>query len=257
MIISEQIAVAAIFYFGQVLIFCRLINKNVLEWFLLIMCKEHTLSRSTKLINRNHPTLCFCLRRQSQKKNSKNLPLYIKVTVQNPITSFWAVTLLTQESACLERLWTVTSETILKKKQPSVHFCMHELSIVISCLCQQLSGLISIRVYVMFMITNLMDVRMGKLTLNYLIRNSCPEFPNGLWVSDFFKHHSADVSSLKVTLKLSFEPRFRIFIINFYFTKSKHLQSWNSLLLLSNLYLQFVQGITLANKIQQDYAISN
>ena len=59
MAISEEISLAAIFYFGQVFIFCRLINKNVLECFLLIMCKEHTLTRSTNLLSRNHPTLCF------------------------------------------------------------------------------------------------------------------------------------------------------------------------------------------------------
>ena len=38
-LVSEQIAVAAVLYFGQVFVFCRLINKNVLELFLLIMCK--------------------------------------------------------------------------------------------------------------------------------------------------------------------------------------------------------------------------
>ena len=43
MMILEQIALAAIFSFGQVFVFCDLINKNVLEWFLLTMCKEHTL----------------------------------------------------------------------------------------------------------------------------------------------------------------------------------------------------------------------
>ena len=36
-LISKQIALAAVLYFGQV--FCRLINKSVMEWFLLIMCK--------------------------------------------------------------------------------------------------------------------------------------------------------------------------------------------------------------------------
>ena len=36
---TEQIAFAAVLYFGQVFVFCRLINKSVLEWFLLIMCK--------------------------------------------------------------------------------------------------------------------------------------------------------------------------------------------------------------------------
>ena len=36
---TEQIAFAAVLYFGQVFVFCRLINKSVLEWFLLITCK--------------------------------------------------------------------------------------------------------------------------------------------------------------------------------------------------------------------------
>ena len=38
-LVSEQIAFAAVLYFGQAFAFCRLINKRVLEWFLLIMCK--------------------------------------------------------------------------------------------------------------------------------------------------------------------------------------------------------------------------
>ena len=33
-------AIAAIFYFGQVFAFSNLINKNVLKWFLPIICKE-------------------------------------------------------------------------------------------------------------------------------------------------------------------------------------------------------------------------
>ena len=37
-LISDQIAFAAVVYFGQVFGFCRLINKSVLKWFLLIMC---------------------------------------------------------------------------------------------------------------------------------------------------------------------------------------------------------------------------
>ena len=38
-LIPEQLALASVFYFGQVFVFCRLINKNVFEWFLLL---EHT-----------------------------------------------------------------------------------------------------------------------------------------------------------------------------------------------------------------------
>ena len=54
-LVSEQIALAAMFYL------------NLLEWFLLIMCKEQTLSRSTNLCNRNQPTLCLWLRRKDRK----------------------------------------------------------------------------------------------------------------------------------------------------------------------------------------------
>ena len=49
------------FHFEQVFAFCTLINKNLLEWFLLIICKEHALLRFTNLSSRNHPTLCFRL----------------------------------------------------------------------------------------------------------------------------------------------------------------------------------------------------
>ena len=34
-LIQDQIAFAAVVYFGQVFGFCRLINKSVLKWFLL------------------------------------------------------------------------------------------------------------------------------------------------------------------------------------------------------------------------------
>ena len=38
-LISEQKTLVAVLYFGQVFAFCRLINKSVLEWFLLTMRK--------------------------------------------------------------------------------------------------------------------------------------------------------------------------------------------------------------------------
>ena len=41
-LIQEQLAFAAVFYIGQVFVFCRLINKNMLKWFLLLVYKEHT-----------------------------------------------------------------------------------------------------------------------------------------------------------------------------------------------------------------------
>ena len=39
MTISEQIPFAAIFYFGKNFLFCRSINKNMLEWFLIMTSK--------------------------------------------------------------------------------------------------------------------------------------------------------------------------------------------------------------------------
>ena len=50
-------------YYEQVFVFCRLINKSALEWFILIMCKWHILIRSTNLCSRNHSILCFWLDR--------------------------------------------------------------------------------------------------------------------------------------------------------------------------------------------------
>ena len=69
-LLSEQIALAAMFYPKQVFVFCMLINKNVMEWFLLIMCKEHTLARSKNLISRNHPTLFLINKRRSADAGS-------------------------------------------------------------------------------------------------------------------------------------------------------------------------------------------
>ena len=62
-------------YFAQVCAFCMLINKNVLEWFLLIICKEYALTRSTKNLGRNLLTLCFGLRKKGwQMLNTEQFP---------------------------------------------------------------------------------------------------------------------------------------------------------------------------------------
>ena len=53
MTIPEQIALAAISYFGKAFVFCRLINKNVLEWFLLMMCTGKLL-RHAQIFGRAH-----------------------------------------------------------------------------------------------------------------------------------------------------------------------------------------------------------
>ena len=58
-VVSDQIALADVLYFRKIFVFCRLINKNELEWFLLKIRKERTLKRSTNRFSRNHPALCF------------------------------------------------------------------------------------------------------------------------------------------------------------------------------------------------------
>ena len=67
--VSQLIAPAVMFHFGQVFIFCRLeVNQqNVSEWFLLMMCQEHTLMRYANFFGGNHPTLWFWLRREGQQ----------------------------------------------------------------------------------------------------------------------------------------------------------------------------------------------
>ena len=55
----------------------------MLEWFLLIICKEHTLRRSVNFLSGNHLILCFWLRREGQEY----LTLWLEITVQNPITT--------------------------------------------------------------------------------------------------------------------------------------------------------------------------
>ena len=96
MAIPEQIALAITFYFEQVFVFSRL-TKNVLEWFQQIMCKEHTLAISTNLLFRNCLTLCFSAGAQ-----------YL---------TLWIITFSTYRSVRLEFFRTVTSETILEKKE--------------------------------------------------------------------------------------------------------------------------------------------
>ena len=80
--------------------------------------------------------------------------------------------------------------------------------------------------YVMLVITNVIELRMGKLILNHLIGNNYPEFRSGLLDSYFFKLtlgsdylelcFSALMPSLNSARKLPFELRLRVFIINVY-----------------------------------------
>ena len=54
------------------------------------------------------------------------LTLWLEVTVQNSLTGFWTVTFSIYGSVCLEFFGTVTFETIIEKKQPSI-FRKHEI----------------------------------------------------------------------------------------------------------------------------------
>ena len=81
--ISEQVALAEIFYLTSIFL---QFNKNVLEWFLLIINKEYTLTRSTNLLSRSHPTLCYWLRRDAQYLL---LTLWLKVQNRNSLSQMF------------------------------------------------------------------------------------------------------------------------------------------------------------------------
>ena len=87
-------------------------------------------------------------------------------------------------SVSLEFLRTVTSEAILKKKNCPV-FVNINLEFLLAACPNSLVD--SFQVYVMFMITNLIGSHIGKLVLNYLIDNYCPEFHNRLFDRYFFQ----------------------------------------------------------------------
>ena len=57
--ISEQRALDVMFYFGELFVLCRLSNRIELEWFLIIMYKEHTLTRATNFLVDFIPNYAF------------------------------------------------------------------------------------------------------------------------------------------------------------------------------------------------------
>ena len=65
---------------------CRLINKNVLKWFLLIMCKADTLRKSRNLLTRNHLSL-FLIKKKMSADAQYFLTVWLEVTHENPTTS--------------------------------------------------------------------------------------------------------------------------------------------------------------------------
>ena len=58
------------FHLGQIFVFWRLINKNALKWFLLVICEEHALRRSTNRLGETTPHCVFWLRREGQQMSN-------------------------------------------------------------------------------------------------------------------------------------------------------------------------------------------
>ena len=121
-LVLEQIALAASFYFGQVFLFC----KNVLEWFLLITCKEHTLTRSTTLFSRNYPKLCFWLRRECRQmpdKNSHQRCFIEKAVLKNFVSHRKAPVLepVFDKVACFQP-WSLIRKTLQNRCFPAAKF---------------------------------------------------------------------------------------------------------------------------------------
>ena len=58
-----RIIISKFLFSTLLLFFCRSSNKNMLEWFLLIISKEYTPTRSTNLLSRNHPTMFLIKKR--------------------------------------------------------------------------------------------------------------------------------------------------------------------------------------------------
>ena len=127
----------------------------------------------------------FLIKNRSLTDAQYLLNLWLEVTGQNSTMSFWTVTFLTYESVCLEFYRTVTSETILKKRNHLVFINMN-LVFLLAVSTNKFSGQLSTHVYVMLM-TNLMKPCMEKLILNHLVKKNCPEFCNRFLDSYFFK----------------------------------------------------------------------
>ena len=98
---SEQIALAAVLYFGQVFIFCRWINKNVLEPFLLIIYRTHI----AFLINKRRSADALYWTLTLSKWKSSHLRFSIK-------TLFLKIFQYSQGNTCVKFLRTTILENI-------------------------------------------------------------------------------------------------------------------------------------------------
>ena len=176
------------FYFGQVFVFWKLINKNVLEWFLPVICKEHTLTRSTSLFSRNHPILCFWLRREGrQMPNIKEL-LHITdksshqmCSIKKSVLKNFAI--FTFKNQCYSNAGVFLLRNLKKKK---------------------------------FYFEECFWTHFRKWLCETLFLDSCfQNYPDSVTAQEYqslsnysFEHNSAHMPSLYLTSTLCFEPRF-------------------------------------------------
>ena len=117
--------------------------------FLLIMYKDHTLSRFMNFLVKAIPHHFFVYEEEVH-------PILINFMIISNCPDFY--------------------KTFRDSRK-------HELSVFINSCANSLMGSFSYK-YSILKITNMIKLRMGKLILNHLIRNNCPEFHNGLLFLD-------------------------------------------------------------------------
>ena len=163
----------------------------MLERFLLII--YDILNRSANLFSRNHPTLCFWLRREGrQMPNAKQLIYQTgKISHQRFSIKMLSLKILqySQENTCMKLLRTPILKNI--------------------CIWLLLNWLYEVIIWNFVSLSHLKPSRLCNI-----IKIPLAFKPN-------FKQNSVHMPSIYLTPTLSFEPRFCMFIINSYYTKIK------------------------------------
>ena len=101
---------------------------------------EYTLTRSTSLLSRNHPTLCFWLRRQGRQMPSTYYSLYDKKYRSNRSQMFLKIGVLnisqhSKKSSVFESLFNKISGTVPAK----VFYCEYFLqTLILRNICERL-----------------------------------------------------------------------------------------------------------------------
>ena len=112
-LVSEQIALCALFYFGQVFVFCWLINENVLEWFLLIMYKQYTQDKIYKPFSQKPSYIVFLIKKRRSEDAQQQVPY------QNDKSS---------HRRCLIKIAALKNVTIFHRKTPVIESLYHKVA---------------------------------------------------------------------------------------------------------------------------------